>query len=355
MSKWTKGVIAAALAVSAAVPGVAEGATKSVYMGTPLASQKSFDPTGSDVNAFFPATISIHKGDLVSFVPVGLHSLDMPAGRAPLPLFSSTGKTAAGSDAAGAPFWFTGLPELGFTKQLLSAGFGRTVTKGKARIVSGVPFGKLPKPLKIRFPKTGSYKYVCNLHPGMAGTVKVRPTSTPVPSAKAEKARVAKQVASALAIAKSLATSTKVPANSVSVGAEGAEGVSYFGMLPENLTVPAGTTVTFFMPKGSTEEHTASFGPGDTDDKASYIGAIAATLEAPVPDPRATYPSEPPPAPPAAMSPALHGNGFWSSGALDDVAASPLARSSRLTFAAPGIYRYVCLIHPAMKGTVTVQ
>ena len=350
--RWISGT---ALTVALALPGAAHAKTRTVYTTLPLASQKAFDPTGSFVNAYFPENISIHKGDTVSFVPTGLHTIDMPASGGPLPLFSPTGKLAAFTDAAGLPFWFNGQPELGFTDGLFSSGFGRTVTKGSKRILSGVPFGKLPKPLKVRFPKTGTFKYFCDLHPGMVGTVKVRPKSKPIPSANDVAATVTKQVASTLQIAKSLVKNTTVPANAVSVGAEGKEGVSYFGMVPGALTVPAGTTVRFFMPDRSTEEHTATFGPGPVDDKTSYLGVLATSLEQPVIDARGAYPSEPPPAPPASMSPALHGNGFWNSGALDAVPASPLPRSGSLKFATPGVYQYVCLIHPVMKATITVQ
>ena len=167
LTRYTTGI--AALAVLA-LPSAAQAAARTVYMGPPPASQKSFDPTGSDVNAFFPTSISIHKGDLVSFVPGGLHSLDMPATGGPLPLFSPTGNKAVLTDAAGLPFWFNGQDELGFTKGLLPPRFGRTVNKGNTRILSGVPFGIKPKPLKIRFAKAGNHRYYCNLHPGMDGT-----------------------------------------------------------------------------------------------------------------------------------------------------------------------------------------
>jgi len=354
MSKLTGYVIGAAVAVLA-LPGAAQAAARSVYMGPPPASQKSLDPTGSDVNAFFPTTVSVHKGDVVSFVAAGLHTLDMPVSGGPLPLFSPTADKVSLLDAAGSPFWFNGQPELAFTKGLLPARFGRTVTKGPMRILSGVPFGIKPKPLKVRFPKAGNFKYFCDLHPGMVGTVKVRAKTTPVPSASAVALRVKQQVASALKIAKSLATTTTPPVDSVSVGAEGAEGVSYFGFLPENLTVPAGTTVRFFMPNGSSEEHTATFGRGDVDDTTSFLGSLARSLEQPDADARALYPSEQPGEPPAAMSPALHGDGFWNSGALDAVPPSPLPVSGTVTFDTPGIYPYVCLIHPYMKATVTVQ
>ena len=71
---------------------------------------------------------------------------------------------------------------------------------------------------------------------------------------------------------------------------------------------------------------------------------------------QAVYPSDPPPAGPAALTPTLHGNGFWNSGALDLVkrdAAAAVATS--VTFAAPGTYNFYCLVHPFMKGTVVVQ
>jgi plastocyanin len=51
----------------------------------------------------------------------------------------------------------------------------------------------------------------------------------------------------------------------------------------------------------------------------------------------------------------LHGNGFWNSGALDRVSATPLPQASQVTFGAPGTFTYYCLIHPFMKGTVVVQ
>ncbi len=53
----------------------------------------------------------------------------------------------------------------------------------------------------------------------------------------------------------------------------------------------------------------------------SYVGKIAASLEAPATDGRALYPSDLPGSP-VALSPTPHGNGFWNSGGLDAVAAA---------------------------------
>ena len=66
-------------------------------------------------------------------------------------------------------------------------------------------------------------------------------------------------------------------------------------MVPAALTVPAGTTVKFQMPKGTYEAHTATFGPGNPESEPqSYLGQIAASFAGPAPDARGVYPSEDP-------------------------------------------------------------
>jgi plastocyanin len=345
----------AALGVALAIPGATMASTRPVFMGLPPASQKTFEKASSDANAFFPSSIRIHAGDVVAFQPVGFHTVDLPPSGAPLPLVGPTGKKVAATDAAGIPFWFNARDELGFDKRLLKQSFGKTLVKGPYRIESGLPLARKLKPLRVRFNKAGLYTYYCNIHAGMKGTVRVVGKGSPVPSAKSDAARVKAQVAKALAAAKALPAATKPPANTISLGAQGKGGASYFGMLPDKLTVPAGATVNFAMPVGSTEVHTATFGPGNPDKPAEYLGAIAATLQGAVFDGRAVYPSEPPGTPPAGLSPTLHGNGFWNSGFLDAVPASPPAASNAVTFTTPGTYQFVCLIHTFMKGTITVQ
>ncbi|MEJ7825490.1 MAG: hypothetical protein WKF48_08665 [Solirubrobacteraceae bacterium] len=355
MDKRIGYLITVAITATVAVPGIAQAATKRVLMGTPPGSQKAFEKTGSEVNAFFPSNIAIRAGDFVSFVPVGFHSIDLPASGGPLALVSPTGKKVTAGDAAGMPFWFNQLDELGFDKRLVRPRFGKTLNKGSTRILSGLPLGPRLKPLRVRFGKPGLYTYFCNIHPGMRGTVRVRAKGTPVPSARGDAARVKKQAASALAVARSLVKNTKPGAATVSVSAEGKGGVHHFGMIPGKLTVRAGTAVTFRMPRNATDGHTATFGPGDALKKSSYLGAIAASFEGPAPDARGVYPSEQPGSPPAPLSSALHGNGFWNSGVMDADPRTPLPGANTVRFSTPGTYDYVCVIHPFMKGTVTVQ
>jgi plastocyanin len=40
---------------------------------------------------------------------------------------------------------------------------------------------------------------------------------------------------------------------------------------------------------------------------------------------------------------------------MDAAAATPLPPSGSVTLSTPGTYRFVCLIHTFMKGTITVQ
>ena len=70
-------------------------------------------PLGADVNAYFPGTITIRRGDKVRFLPVGFHSVDLPPrGQKPMALAVEHGAPIAGaSDSNGVPYWFNGQPE----------------------------------------------------------------------------------------------------------------------------------------------------------------------------------------------------------------------------------------------------
>ncbi len=347
----------AALAVLA-VPASAGAATKTVDMGTPPSVGKKLQNLGSDADAFFPRTTTIHAGDRVKFAPVGFHSVQFPKkGAKPLALVSPGTPVSGANDAAGAPFWFNGQPQLGFAPALLKSGFGKSFSyTGAKNVSSGLPLSNRPKAMTVRFPKAGSFTYYCNVHAGMKGKVRVLGASRSVPSAAADKATVKRQIAAALKAAKPL-PATKAPANSVVVGPQGKGGVAYFGFAPAKLTVPVGTAVTFQMAPGSYEDHTVSFGPAnfkDERDTTTYLNKLAASFNSPAFDPAATYPSDPP-GTVATLTPALHGNGFWNAGVMDQSSATPLPPSGKVTFGQAGTYDYYCLIHPFMHGQVIVQ
>jgi plastocyanin len=355
LSHRTKAAFAAAIAVLV-VPASASAATRSVDMGTPPSASKSLQKFGADVNAFFPSTTTIHVGDSVRFLPVGFHNLDLPKpGGKPTELFAPAGTVAGLNDPAGAPFWFNGQANLQFNLPALApAGFGKKFTYTGAKAVqSGLPLAAKPKPVTVKFAKAGSFTYYCDIHPGMKATIRVKAKSKSIPSAKAHAKLIADQGSRALATTKKLAKLTP-PANTVDLGVAGKGGVEIFAMVPAATTVPVGTTVTFRMTTGTLEVHTATFGPGNIEDPTSFIGKIAKSFEGPAIDQSGLYPSDPP-GTVASLTPTVHGNGFWNSGGLDGVSATPLPVANQVKFAAPGTYTFYCLIHPFMKGTVTVQ
>jgi plastocyanin len=349
--------LALILVVPLVLPSVADAARKSVDMGIPRAAQRSFQSTGSDVNDFFPHRVTIHVGDTVRFVPTGFHTVDLPGRRTrKLPIITPTNQTVSGVlDAAGAPFFFNGQPALGFNPRLLRSGFGkRRAYNGRRAVLSGLPVQRNPRPMSVRFTRAGSFRYFCDIHPGMTGTVRVVRAGRSVPSARQDRATLRSQVARTLRTARSLASgATPPPAGTVDVGRQGAGGVSFFAFVPAQLTVPRGSVVTFRMAARS-EVHTATTGPGNPESEPnSYLGQIAASLQRPVFDPRAVYPSDPVPSAP--LTPTFHGNGFWNSGGLDlDPATPTVPDRNTVQFAAPGTYEVYCMIHPFMHATVTV-
>lgn len=341
-----------------ALPAAAGARTKTVYAGPPPSASKlagkvlgkgakSFSNTyNPDINDFFLHRVTINQGDTVKFVIDGFHTVDLPGpSRHDLPPIVP-GPTVTGvNDAAGLPFWFNGhVPSLGFNPGLVSPS-GASSYNGSARIDSGLPLGP-PKPLKVSFTKAGTYKFFCDVHPGMVGYVVVRAKGKSVPSATQDVASLTKQFTTDVRSAKKLAK-TKVGADRVYLGLSNSHGVELYNMFPSTLTVPAGTVVRFLMSRSSREVHTASFGP------KGYLTGLANSLNSPSPSQQVWYPSDP--VQPIPLSPISHGNGYVSTGFMDQEKATPLPSSSRIRFTTPGTYHFICLIHPFMRGTVVVK
>ena len=157
--------------------------TRAVFAGPPprpTRSPPSSYPRASfklnpDINAFFNQRTTINVGDTVSFHINGL-SHGRPARHAgsELPFIVPGASGHWHHDAAGNPFWFNGkVPGLGINPQL----FARSkcdAYNGSARLDSGIASSK---PLNVKFTKPGTYKFFCDIHPGMVGYVVVKPKS----------------------------------------------------------------------------------------------------------------------------------------------------------------------------------
>jgi plastocyanin len=351
------GTAAAVMALIAAPTAMAAKA-KTVFAGPPPATtkiaskyvSKSFAGTyNPDFNAFFRRRTTVNVGGTVTFQLRGFHTIDLP-GKAGtlLPLILPTSSLVSGADdAAGNPFWFNGtLPILGFNPALGGAS-GPRVYNGTKRIDSGIPGGPA-KPLTVKFTKAGTYKYFCDVHPGMVGSVVVKPKRASVPTAKQDTAAVTHEVTVDVKAARRLAAS-KPPANTVNLGVSASGGVELFQMFPATLQVNAGTVVTFTLSKRSFEVHTATFGP------TSYLAPLEQSFRTgPTISPIATYPSDL--VQPLTLTPTSHGNGFANTGVLDTDSTTPtIPTSGKIDFATPGTYHFVCLVHPQMRGTIVVK
>ena len=348
----------ALVALVAATAALAKPVTKVVYAGPPPSTSKiaakflpkSFTTQYSpDINAFFNKKTTINVGDSVSFQVQGFHTIDFPgkAGSA-LPLIVP-GKLATGvNDAAGNPFWFDGkVPNVGLNTALFAPPKAKTFN-GSQRWDSGLSAGNgPPKPFKLTFTKPGTYKYFCDVHPGMIGTVVVKPAGAPIPSAKQDAAAQVAQVTADIKAAKKVAAS-KPPTDTVSLGESTPGGVELYAMFPTSLTVNAGTVVTFQMSKHTFETHTATF--GDT----STLKGLAKGFEGADFPAQGVYPSDP--TQPVTESPTNHGNGFANVGALDNNPfTKTIPSSGKIDFTTAGTYHFVCLIHPNMHGTIIVK
>lgn len=345
------GAIALPTSASAATRTVYAGVNKALLGGTGLspAFKKKYQP---DANTFFGHKITINAGDTIKFVNNGAHTIDIPVhGGGDLPLLLAGSTVSGDLDAAGNPFWFNGkVPSLGLNPQLFAplnaTAHGGTYNDSR-RVASGLYTGNgTPPPFNVKFTKPGTYEFFCDIHPGMLGYITVLPKGRPIPSEAQDLAADRAQARADVATLNHLAKTTKPPANSVSLGAAGPDGVELYAMFPARLKVKANTTVTFFMSKDTREAHTATFGP------ASYLNKLANSLGPATPQ-QFFYPSDPPGH--IVVTPTSHGNGFANTGGLDRDPTTPLPVSNKIDFTKPGTYHFECLIHPWMKGTIVVS
>jgi plastocyanin len=351
--RWTAVAACAALAF----PAAALARTKTVYAGQPpsdkalahalgvtKAFQSKYNP---DINDFFLHRVTVSSGDTVSFVLNGFHTVDLPGPSGEdLPLIVSSTSISGVNDVAGNPFWFNGRRSFAPNFQLAVPSGGHAYN-GSARVDSGLSLAPgPPKPFKVTFTRPGVYKYFCDVHTGMIGYVVVRPKGQSVPSAKQDAVLLKAQASADILGAKQLAKAP-VPAGQVSLGESNRNGVELYQMFPQRLRVRVGSVVRFSISRDSLEAHTASFGP------AAYLKTLSSGVPlVPTPTQISFYPSGP--SQPIPLNTTSHGNGFANTGVLDRDSGTPEPPSGAIKFTAPGTYKFICLLHPFMHGTVVV-
>jgi plastocyanin len=349
--------LALVASASLAVPSAAGAATKTVQAGPFGAKAKEFQDAFGDANAYFRRVITIHKGDKVRWKINGFHSVTfVPSGGPPPPLVvpDPANPVAGVNDFAGVPFWFNGRPNLAINPTAAMPQGGKTFTPSELEN-SGLPLAEgPPPPYKLKFKRKGTFTYVCLVHPGMKGKVRVLGRGRSIPSAAADRRAARRELNVTLQRVQRLSAGrgTEDLDKTIQAGNDRRSGATVYKFFPPAPTYRVGDTVTLQMPPRSTEAHTFTFGP--TNGKDLYNDQLAANLLGPVLDPRGVYPSEDPTAGVPAYNGANHGNGFLNSGFLDVDAASPQPASTKVTFTAAGTYSFICVIHPFMTAKVTV-
>lgn len=318
-------------------------------------------PKNLQALAYRRSVVTVRVGDSVAFrLKSGLiHTATfVPRGQAvPTLTVNDAANPVKGlTDASGTPFWFNGQPRVIVNPKTGLPTALKTVT-GTAYVNSGLPADNTKDTtVRFTFPKRGSFKFVCLVHPGMQGRVKVVPGSAHVPSARQDRAAAKRETAAIVSAARAKAK-LRAPAAQVDVGRTG-PALTINAMFPETITVKAGSAVRFSMAGQSRLEiHTVTIGPN------TYTEPIEKALIAPAPNPAggppalvfnplAVFPSDPPPLSPHTAN--HHGNGFLNLGVLDNDSRTPLPASASITFSTPGTYQYQCVLHPQMDGTVVV-
>jgi plastocyanin len=345
------------LVLTTAAP--AGAATWQAWLGE-SAPPPSGTPAGATLNQFLPRAIKIHAGDKIRFSTLAFHTVTYlgPANAGP-PIMPdpSGGKYSGIKDASGSSFWFEGLPKFIYDLTTFGPVGSPAVTRGaehSAGVVAASDSG--PGSATLSFPKTGTYKLICLLHPGMTQTVTVRAKKAKADTKVAVRTRIARESTAAWARAKTAAAAS-VPARTVFAGVDSGQ-TALLSFLPSTLTVPAGTTVNF-VNMSPTEIHNEAFGPQEwvlsflTQTDLLPLGPPGTPNQA---SPALIYGSEPPGA--YVLNGSNHGNGFLAPGLTDDQPGDPpngLPQTDSVTFTKPGTYHYFCMIHgPDMSGDVIV-
>jgi plastocyanin len=316
-------------------------------------------PKGTSLNQFFPGRLAVNAGDKVTFTNLGFHTVTYMPGRIPPFLGPAKGQVYEGpADSTGQPFYFDGEQKFEYDADLFKPFGGRVVT-GKPVSSGPIPAQSPKKPVKVTyaFPKTGAFKLLCLIHPKMEMTVVVRPKGATVKTPEEVDAQAKAETEAAWAKADALAN-LKPPRNTIYMGVDSAQAsggrTTLLDFVPSLTTVKVGTRVRFVV-KAPTEAHNAGFGP------VKYMEKLMKTTDLlPFGPPNApnqvtpffVYGSDPPGTPYEGSS--MHGNGFYSTPLADGIPAPP-PNAFSVTFAKPGKYHFICMLHgPDMAADIRV-
>ena len=209
----------------------------------------------------------------------------------------------------------------------------------------------------MTFKASGTYEYVCLLHPPQRGKITVVAASEPeVPSQadidaaiKAEEAPLLAEIARVEEAGQNVRTEPGPNGTTIWHVQAGAGGIpataQSFEFLAKDINIQEGDTVVW----DSEMFHNVTFHPGRMHPE--FIVPIPQDQGPPIisVNPEVVFPHQP--------AGEFDGTGFWSSGLIGiDTMPLPGGKTFSMTFSKAGSYKYMCAIHwvLGMEGSVTV-
>lgn len=292
---------------------------------------------------FAPENLNVHRGDTVTWAVNGFHNIRFhdEGGLAPLALVPGVDEVE--------------VPQINPLVAFPSIENGAAYTGGAAN--SGLPAGapggagdagglfSLVMDLE-----PGTYAYLCDVHPGMAGVITVVDDATPVASTAEVDIQAKQESDAALALgSEAVQAAAEAAAGINTAGDDGVAHVQagstgtgrttvnrYVGFVT---VIQAGQTVTWTIPEDSPDPHTVTWPPLRGQDIAPIMQEAGPPILAFGPG----------------FTPNLPENGEITQDAAFNTGLLFPGQSMSLTFTEPGVYPFVCNIHPGMEGVVVVE
>lgn len=289
-------------------------------------------PGNVEVLAFAPQSLQVHRGDTVTWVINSFHNIHFSEGPVEMVLMQE----------------INGQPVPVFNPAIAFPTIENGAAYGGGDANSGLPADPTaPKTFSLVMDlEAGTYSYVCDIHPGMAGVVTVVAGDQAIPSPTDAAVQGANELLGAIgAGTEALLQLEAAPAASdagaaVQAGNGGTGRTTVNQFFPFSATIQAGESVTWTIPADSVEPHTVSW------------PAVRGQDIAPMPVEGSDVPAlalGPSIAPMTQSGAAINAGDAYSSGIFNP------GQSFTLTFNEPGVYPFTCNIHPGMNGVIVVE